>query len=666
MRPWTNRPAEGGWAAWVLAVALWIATVLLFWQVGHHDYITFDDPTYVSANPHLDAGISVEGVRWAFSTRRHDFYHPVTWLSHLLDVQLFGRAPGPQHLVNAVLHGLNAALLLLVLARLTGSPLRSATVAALFAWHPLHVESVAWIAERKDVLYALFWILALAAYCAYCARPGVARYVVLFALYLLGLMSKPMMVTLPVVLLLLDYWPLGRLRGALPAAGARSRGTCTVGQLVLEKIPLLACGIAWGWLTVVLQAGGAIQSFEDYPIGLRVGNAALAYMSYIGQTLVPLDLAYFYPYRQHPSLLAVAGGLFFVAAITVLLVRFRDRAPYLPVGWLWFVLTLAPVIGLIQSGAQARADRFTYVPLVGLFVALTWAAAEVAGRTSRGTALAGTAGGAILLLCVLLTHRQVGHWRDGETLYRHAIRVTRDNYLAHDALGVVLAEQGRLDEAVQQYRLALEARPEFSTSHNNLGVALAERGQLAEAIESYREALRLQAGYPAAHNNLGIALARSGRPVEAAREFGRSIESDPANADAHRNLGLLLQSRGEPAGAVRHYREATRLRPDWTEVLRALAWILASSADPAVRDGEAALRAAQASCPAGCDSADGLDTLAAAHAAAGRFEEAVALARRGAAAAEAAGLSLRATEIRSREALYRSRRAVVEGRSAGP
>jgi len=597
-----------------ICLALLAATLALYARVVHFDFVNFDDPDYVSANPHVRQGITPDGIAWAFTSTEAANWFPVTRLSHLLDGQLFGLAGGWHHAVNALLHALAAVALFAFLRSATGARWPSALVAFLFALHPLHVESVAWISERKDVLSALFWFLALGAYVRYTARPSLRRYLAVAGWFALGLMAKPMIVTLPLVLLLVDFWPLRR-----PLTVA----------LIREKIPLLALSAMAAAATwVVQQRSGAVEALAAFPPALRVENALVSYCTYIAKMFWPAGLSVFYPYPAEVSVAKAALAAGALAAVTALALRARRRAPYMAAGWFWYLGTLLPVIGLIQVGGQARADRYTYVPMIGLWVAIAWGAAELLRRWPR--AQMALAAGAVLL-CVPPAWTQIGYWQNSGTLFRHALAVTSGNYLAEHNLGNYLLEipgrlpeaidhlqaslrlhpesakahtdlatalvriPGRLPEAIAEYRAAIRLAPEAAIPHNNLGNALAHvPGRLPQAIAEYQTALRLDPDYPAAHNNLGSALMKTGRTAEAIAQFHAALRLEPDYAEAHANLaGALAEAPGGLTGGIAEYQAALRLNPNSAEAHLNLGIALAG--DPArlpdaIAQYEAALR----------------------------------------------------------------------------
>jgi tetratricopeptide (TPR) repeat protein len=563
-----------------ICLALLAASFAVYAPVRHFDFVNFDDPEYVRDNPHVRAGLTSGSLAWAFTSTESANWFPVTRLSHILDAQFFGMRAGPQHLSSVLFHALAALVLFAFLSRATRAPWPSALVALLFAVHPSHVESVAWVAERKDVLCALFWFLALWAYVRYAERPGAGRYLLVLLPFCLGLMSKPMIVTLPLVLLLLDVWPLGR-RPALR-----------------EKVPFFALAFAAAVATYLVQRGsGAVEALAAFPFGLRVENALVSYVVYAAKMFWPTRLAVFYPYPTRIPLWQAGLAAVALAGISILVLRSVRSRPYLAAGWLWYLVTLAPVIGVVQVGAQARADRYLYVPMVGLAIMLAWGAADWLRRAPRLRPAVAVVAAAACLLSAALATAQVQHWRNSQALFEHALAITDGNYLAHHNLGVALAEMpGQLPEAIAHYRAALAIQPDSARAHTDLGSALAKLpGRLPEAIAEYRAALRISPGSAIPHNNLGNALASvPGRLPEAIAEFQAALGIDPEYAEAHNNLGFALgQTPGRLPEAMREYREALRLRPDYPEAHANLAAALAESAESlpeAVAEYQAALR----------------------------------------------------------------------------
>jgi Flp pilus assembly protein TadD len=541
-------------------------------------------------------GLTWDSARWAFTSFHIANWHPLSWLSHMLDVELFGPEPGPAHLTNVVLHASNAVLLFLALRFMTGAIWPCALVATLFAVHPLRVESVAWVSERKDVLSGLFWMLTMLAYAWYARRPALSRYLVVFAALALGLMSKPSLVTLPCVLLLLDLWPLRRWR--LP--GSRSQGyvadagsdpggadATPVHWLLLEKLPLLGLSAASSVITVLAQQSGlAIGTLESVPMGARLANAAVAYVAYLWKTLWPANLAIIYP---HPALVSadassallvpsIAAGLL-LACVTFLVIWSARRRTYLAVGWLWYLGALVPMVGLVQVGSQAMADRYSYLPLLGIYIGIAWGLRDLLVRWPvRRTFLVGVS--AVLVVAYgTATWAQVGTWRNSLSVYQHAVRVTENNYSAHSSLGLVLRSEGELAEAEAHFQRAIRIKPDCDFAHTNLGVVFELQNKLARAAASHEEALRIRPDYAKAHNNLGIVRSKQGRPAEAIARFERAVEIRPDYALAHTNLGAALEKQGRSAEAINHYRWALRIQPDYAKAHNNLAVALIRRGD---------------------------------------------------------------------------------------
>jgi Flp pilus assembly protein TadD len=533
---------------WIVAAALAVLTVTVYAPVRRHAFINFDDPQYVSQNAHVTSGLTVDNVRWAFTAGYAGNWHPVTWISHMLDVHWFGLDPGAHHVMNVALHVTSTLLLLWVLWRMTGAAWPSVTVAALFALHPLHVESVAWIAERKDVLSGLFWMLTLAAYVSFVEDRRLWRYAIVVGCYALALMSKPMVVTLPFVLLLLDVWPLRRFNR----------------NAVLEKLPLIALSLAVSVITFMVQReAGAVKALDVLPVTYRVENAIVAYGRYVLMTVWPSGLAPIYPYRTSIPMLEVAASVTTVLGITIVAVRQARVRPYLLVGWLMFVGMLVPVIGLVQAGSQPFADRYTYLPSIGLFIMIVWASADLAARWVRSpTVVLAVIASTAVITCAWLARTQVGYWTDSVTLWRHAVNVTRGNYRAHSNLGQALYTAGRNDDAMIEYRNALAVKPDFAEAANYLGMSLQDRGDIDGAIAQFRVALDALPSFPTAHNNLGLALATEGRFEEAAAEFQEAARLNPQLTAARTNLGIALVRLERFDEAVAAFGDALTLEPD--------------------------------------------------------------------------------------------------------
>jgi tetratricopeptide (TPR) repeat protein len=558
---------------WYLAAAILAAVLFVYWQVGGHDFVNIDDDVYVYENPIVLRGLTLEGVSWAFSTFHAANWHPLTWLSHMLDVELFGPSAEWHHRMNVLYHLLNTELLFLVLWRMTGGLWQSAFVAALFGIHPLHVESVAWIAERKDVLSTLFWILTMGAYLRYTRCPGIGRYILLMAAFALGLMCKPMLVTLPFVLLLLDWWPLGRIAPPdAPRFPSWRLSVPVLSRLVWEKVPLLGLSAISCAVTYLAQARGrAVLSFEHLSFGSRIANAFVSYVMYLWKMAWPSSLAVYYPHPAtvHADVPAweIAGSILLFCGLSAIALRQGRRRPYLAVGWLWYVGTLIPVIGLVQVGAQAYADRYTYVPLIGVFIAIAWGIPLVlSGQRFRHLAL-GAFTGVLLVTLSMASWAQTSYWRDSVTLLSRTLAVTdRRNWFALNNLGVAYNRLGRYPQAIGYFREALQIQPENDKAWNNLGRSYNGLGQYLQAIGYIRESLRIQPDNDKAWNNLGVSYGKLGQYPQAIDCFREALRIQPDNAEAWNNLGLSYNGLGQYPQAVDCFREALRIQPDNAEI----------------------------------------------------------------------------------------------------
>jgi tetratricopeptide (TPR) repeat protein len=560
--PATPVAAQPRFPAWLLAVLLALMTIALYWPTTRNDFVSLDDPEYVTSNVHVQNGLTLESINWAFLNPVSANWHPVTVLSHMLDCQIFGLKPWGHHLTSLLLHALNTVLVFLFLRNMTGALWRSALAAALFGVHPLHVESVAWVAERKDVLSAFFWLLALWTYVRFAEESKTQGnrsrwfYGLTLLFFALGLMSKAMLVTMPCVLLLLDYWPLQRVTGdKWQVAG--------ILRLVREKIPFFVLAAAASVVTFVVQKqGGAVITVEDYPLGDRVGNALISYCRYLWKMFWPTDLAVFYPHPGYWPLekVLLAGAL--LCGISVLLFVKRRRYPYLLMGWLWFVGTLVPVIGLVQVGKQSMADRYTYIPSLGVLILTIWGTYELTRRWRYHKIALWVLGAAAIVLCLAVTRQQLGYWKDNETLFRHALEVTQNNYIAHNDLGITLLNKGQTAEAISHFQEAIRLKPNYAEIHGNLGLALLKNGQTDEAMDQFQEAVRLKSDDANAHYDLGGALFDKGQTDEAISQYQEAIRLKPDYADAHYNLGLALLNKGQTDEAISQYQEAIRLKPD--------------------------------------------------------------------------------------------------------
>ncbi len=542
-----------------MVALLVLATVILYWPATRNEFVNFDDVQYVLDNVHVTGGLTWENVKWAFQSGYASNWHPLTWLSHMADCQMFGVEPWGHHLTSVLLHAVNVALLFALLRQLTGATWRSLFAAALFAVHPLHVESVAWVAERKDMLSGFFGFLSLIFYARYAqkrsavkSRPATLDYVLALFFLALGLMSKPMLVTWPFVMLLLDCWPLRRF------------SVQGVKKLVLEKIPFFALVVAASVVTFLVQKhGGAVS--DAIPPGLRCENALVSYCRYLGKMVWPADMAVFYQFPKHLPMAEVllAGGL--MSGISVVLIVKRWQYPFLLMGWLWFVGTLVPVIGLVPVGGQAMADRYVYIPSVGIFIFTVWGLYELASRWRHHSMTLALAGLAAIILCMVLTRQQIGYWKDSEILFSHDLEVTENNYLAHNNLGDALFAKGQTDDAISQYQKAIRLKPYYAKVHNNLGSALAKNGRIDDAISQYEEAIRLKPDDANAHNNLGIAFTKQGRTDDAISQFQVAIRLNPDNPKMRDNLGFTVAQKSRIDEVISQYEEAIRLKPNDAE-----------------------------------------------------------------------------------------------------
>ena len=545
-----------------------VANVVVYAAVRRYDFVYFDDQYYVIKNATVSAGLTWRGVVWAFTTGYQSNWHPLTWLSHMLDVQLYGMHAGGHHLTNVLLHIANTLLLFGVLHRMTGAPGRSGFVAALFAVHPLHVESVAWVAERKDVLSTLFWMLTLWSYVSYVRQPRWSRYVPVTAWFGLGLLSKPMVVTLPFVLLLLDYWPLGRV--TLDGAPGPDRHATrpwpqrgVVLRLLQEKAPLFALAAASSVVTfIVQQRGGSVIALDLASPIRRAENALVSYVAYVGKMLWPARLAAFYPYPPSLPIWHVTGAaLILIAAFAVALWAVRRR-PYLLVGWLWYVGTLVPVIGLVQVGFQQMADRYTYIPLIGLFLIVAWGVPDLLGGWRYKRIALAAAAGVVLTACVVTAGRQVRTWENGVALWQRDLDVTSDNFHAHKNLADALASEGKLDQAIAHYLDALRLRPQYAEAHVRVAHLLSRKGRTEEALVHSSDALSIRPDLEEAHNGLGVGLMEQGKDSEAAAHFVEATRLRPGYADAHHNLALVLAKQGRRDEAIREMSKAVAIDPN--------------------------------------------------------------------------------------------------------
>ena len=648
----------------LVCLGLVAVTWAVFGQTLAHDFVNFDDHVYVYENPLVIRGLSAEGIIGAFTHTHARNWHPLTTLSHMLDCQLYGLNAGGHHLTNVILHTISVLLLFLVLKQMTGAFWQSAFVAGVFAIHPLHVESVAWIAERKDVLSAVFFMLTLAAYARYARAPSAPRYLLVALLFAFGLMSKPMLVTLPFVLLLLDYWPLGRLGGQKSEVGSRLR------RLITEKIMLFALSALSCIATLFAQGPSAI---DQLPFLWRLNNTFVSYVTYIWQMLWPARLAVFYP---HPNdslpLVEVTVGIAFLVGVSLLVIYLRRTKPYLVTGWFWYLGMLVPVIGLVQVGEQAHADRYTYLPQIGLYIMIAWTVGDLLLESTPRVrrALIGVAAALAIVSLGVRAFGQASYWKSSETLWNHTLTVTGENDVAHNNMGFLFLRRGELDKAISEFQAALNMRSKNIETHyslgaaliqNNLGNALARKQLWDEAIDHLQEAVRLRPDYADAYFNLGSVLFQQGRIEQAIAQWQKALAIRPTDAEAHRSLASALRKEGKLKEAIAEYEQALNVVPEDSVALNNLAWILATSSDASMRDGARAVTlAAKAVQASGGRDPNFLRTLAAARAEAGQFAEAVATAEAAKALASTQDKPELTSRLEEEITLYRARIALRE------
>ena len=690
--PLLKRPGSR-FAPFFVCLALVAVTWLVFGQTLRHDFVNLDDHTYVYENPQITQGITADGLIGAFTHTHARNWHPLTTISHMLDCQLYGLQAGWHHFTNVVLHTLAVLLLFLVLNQMTGAFWRSAIVASIFAIHPLHVESVAWVSERKDVLSAVFFMLTLGAYVRYVRKPAVRRYLLVALLFACGLMSKPMLVTLPFVLLLLDYWPLGRIEDQKSEIGSRLR------RLIREKIPLFALSACSCAATLLAQIYST-EAIEQLPFMWRLNTAAVSYVAYIWQMFWPARLAAFYP---HPNdqlpfwqvILAIA----FLISVSLLAILLRKKRPYIFTGWFWYVGMLVPVIGLVGAGEQARADRYTYLPQIGLYLLITWGISDLVAKLStyksglppvtstlqpsnRGShgirtndsaypkILCATVATAMIIALSWSAFVQTSYWKNSEMLWNHTLAVTTDNDVAHNNLGHLFLRRNEPDSAIPHFEAALEIRSRSTAAHynlggalieNNLGTALARKGRLTEAISHYEKAVKLRPDYGDPYFNLGSVLFQQGRTDEAITQWQKALATQPNDAGFHTALGSAFLKKGLHKNAIAEYEHATRIFPNEFEARNNLAWLLATSSDASIRDGRRATELAEQTVQlANGKDANYLRTLAAAYSEVGRFPEAIAVAQRAAALATIQGKTDVTNRIKKDLELYQEKVPVRE------
>jgi tetratricopeptide (TPR) repeat protein len=581
-------------------------------DVRHHQFISFDDGDYITNNQVVKEGLTTGGIIWAFTETHVHNWHPLTWISHMLDVQFFGLDAGRHKLVNVILHILNALLLFLILNRVTKALWRSAFVAVLFALHPLHVESIAWVAERKDVLSTFFWMLTMGAYVYYVERPAYQRYLIVLVFFAFGLMAKPMLVTLPFVLLLLDYWPLNRLRQVkqlvnifpdtprtdtaknkkrkikkdinyktmqanqqIQHAGNQHYSWPVIRPVIVEKIPLFVLAAVSIVITIYAQHQ-VIKTTDQFPLDVRMANALISYVLYLGKMFWPTHLAIFYPHEGQGFATSWMPWMaaFCLILVTVLVIWLKKQR-YLVVGWLWYMGTLIPVIGIVQVGVQAMADRYTYIPLIGIFLMIAWGIPDSLKHCSYRKVALALIGGAVTVILTAMTYSQVKHWTNSTALYSHAVEVTSNNRWAYYNLGLSLVEQGDFTGASYHFHKALLIKPNDFEAINNLGIIAIKNNDMAEAIARFSEALQINPGYVKARNNIGFLLFNMGKNEEAIIHFNESLRMVPENPDTHHLLGMALTRNGYLDEAIKHYLVALRLKPDHIRAHNSIGIVLA-------------------------------------------------------------------------------------------
>jgi len=668
------------WIKVAICIGLAAVTFAAYEPMRHNGFVRYDDPVYITENPVIQAGITRQSLSQAFEPH-YFMWHPLTTLSHMLDCQLFGLKPFGHHFTNLLIHITIAVLLFWILTNITGSIWASAFVAAVFALHPLQVESVAWAAERKTVLSGLFWFLTMAVYIWYAKKPGIGRYVILFLIYGLCIMTKPSVITLPLVLLLLDYWPLGRFDELKPILQLK--------RLFLEKIPLLGLSAVLGVMTIIAQkSGGIVITTELLSIDYRIGNMFVSYIRYIGKLIWPSGLSVNYP-MIHPDSLKLPATICLVVfvLITIICVYTGRRKKYAATGWLWFVGTLVPMIGLVQSGSASIANRYMYISMLGLVMIIAWSARDLIGDRPGRKILAAVLTGVMLLTLIFLTRQQVRYWQTSVTLFEYALKVTKDNVIAENNYGCFLLDEGRFDEAIEHLSNAVRIKPGYYDGRNNLGKAYLKQGKLNDAADCFRETIKLKQDSAEANYNLALVLSMQKKYDEAIKYYNRAIEFNPGYSNAHKKLGEALLAKGKTAEAVAHFHKALpasaskgeiyanlgkaylltgnneQAIENWTkavelkagniEILNNLAWLLATRDKVTAEDAGRAIEYAKRVCElTGNKESVPLDTLAVSYAAAGKFPDAIATARKALELATTAKQEKLAAEIRERMKLY--------------
>jgi tetratricopeptide (TPR) repeat protein len=570
-----------GNSVYITCICLVLVAIVLavYTQVVNHQFLNIDDDVYVTLNPHVINGITGKNIIWAFTSFDAGNWHPITWLSHMADVQLYGLNPSGHHLTNVVIHTASSLLLLLLLFRLTDSLWQSSFVAALFALHPLHVESVAWIAERKDVLSALFWFLTLLIYSEYVAKRKPVLFMLTLFSFTLGLMAKPMLVTLPIIMLLMDFWPLDRYRSdENKQCGQQLFGNIII--LVKEKIPFFVCSLFSCVMTIYSQQqAGAVSFFSEIPFWIRFENALTAYVKYIVKTFWPVGLGVYYPFHLYIPLWQAISSFLVLLIFSVVVILARRRYPFFLVGWFWFLVSLLPVIGLIQVGGQSMADRYSYIPLIGLFIMLAWGVPEISKGIKYREFILALPACLVIFAITVLTWQQIGYWRDSISLYKHTLQFTDNSYLVNNNLGRALAEKGDIDAAILEYQKVLRIFPNDPVTLINLGDAYAKQGNLEAAIQAYQDALRKRPDNTDALNGLGIIFSRIKDHDASIEEFRKALRIKPNDSIIHYNLGIAFAAKGNTNAAIQEYQEALRINPVYSDAHYNLGRALSNKGD---------------------------------------------------------------------------------------
>ena len=557
----------------IICIFLVISTLTVYWQVKDHEFVNYDDDVYITSNLNVQTGLTRESVYWAFTTSHYANWHPVTWLSHMLDYELYGERPRGHHLTSLFFHIASALILFIVLSRMTGELWRSGFVAAMFALHPLNIESVAWVAERKNVLSTLFWLITMWAYIHYTEKPSIKRYSLVSLFFVLGLMTKPMLVTLPFALILLDYWPLRRFkflqeRDSSAILEKNIAKESEFLRLVLEKTPLFLLALASSIVTFIVQkTGGALNAMETISLPARLNNALISYVKYLGKVMWPEKLAVFYPHPENT--ISVWEGILCGTAllgITIISIRLVRKAPYFLVGWFWYLGTFVPVIQIVQTGVHRMADRYAYIPLIGIFIVIAWGVPELISKWRCKEKVLSISAGVVIFVLMVVAWVQVGQWKNSITLFKHAISVTENQYpnfaLVYDNLGFALAKKGDIGAAMTHYKTAIKINPNYANAYNNFGTVLAGQESLKEAITHYKTAIKINPNLAKAYNNLGHALGKKGDIDAAITHYKTAIKINPNGVKAYINLGAILSRISKFEEAKTYYKEAIRIKPN--------------------------------------------------------------------------------------------------------